>query len=125
LNSQYTGLNHVIDLNGRLSFAYGVAYKTTFNVVSGYSLSAFNVYNAPAELRFYVIPRDKNVTSYLFVTYNNVFVPTASYQSSLDQRKKDGFFYRPSVLLGSAVQTKVSGQNSVTFRAAFKTDFQP
>lgn len=107
------GVNHVWNLNRKLSVVYGVSYSNFLfkgfdherpAIISGYRL------NAPIELRYYVIPRENKVTSYLFCNYNNLLTYKGSNINST-----------PKINLGLCVQTYVGGSSSVSFRTSFST----
>jgi len=111
-NTGLMGVNHVWDLNKKLSLAQGVSYSNFFlkrfnhgkpQIISDYS------FNAQIELRYYVIPREKNITSYVFCNYNILMY------NGKDVR------HNPNVNLGLSVQTYVAGSSSVSFRTSIST----
>ncbi len=101
------GINRIINMHQRISFAYGGAYSIYSNsranqehiVKYKYSL------DLPLEVRYYLLPRENRITIFFYCKLNNSFYGNQAYQSNIE--------------MGAAVQLKISDKSSIFFKAAY------
>lgn len=100
------GVNNVMDLSKRFSFAYGLSYSRYYQHSLSPELNSDRnfqySFNAPAELRYYLLPKDNRLTAFLFCG-----VTPMTYRFNT---------LNVSVKAGAAMQYKINNASSVYFR---------
>ncbi len=102
----FAGLNHVVDLSKKFSFAYGVSFTSFY--------SQGNAASFPIELRYYALPKENNLTSYFYCTYNSVLVTRSPVYRD---------YKNASLEIGNTIQTKISGKSSLGIRLGYQMPF--
>lgn len=100
------GVNKVMDLSKRFSFAYGLSYSRYYQHSLSPELNRDGLFqysiNVPAEIRYYILPKDNRLTAFLFCS-----VTPMTYRFNT---------LNASLKAGAALQYKINNASSVYFR---------